>query len=63
MPVRLLPDPLWSGHKDAVVVFTVGVSRLDKLFGSLDEPKDSVNWLMGQDVRGMLVDTPGRTDL
>ena len=46
-----------------MVVFAVGLSRLDKLFGSLDEPKDSVNWLMGQDVRGMLVDTPGRTDL
>lgn len=47
-PVGLLPDPLWSGHKGAVVVFAVGVSRLDKLFGSLDEPKDSANWLMGK---------------
>ena len=31
-----------------MVVFAVGVSRLDKLFGSLDEPQNSANWLKGK---------------
>ncbi len=31
-----------------MVVFAVGLRRLDKLFGSLDERQNSANWLMGK---------------
>ena len=36
-----------------MVVFAVGVSRLDWLFGSHDEPKDSASWLKGQEMWGV----------
>ena len=29
-------------------MFAVGLSRLDKLFGSPDEPQNSANWLKGK---------------
>ncbi len=46
--MRLLPDPLWGGYKGALFVLGVGMSRLDRLFDSLNEPKDSTNGLRGK---------------